>query len=75
MTVYHPNSALGQFKTYEDSTECRCRLNKQRGRLLCYECFAVIPNKLANDLKYARGDEARMEAFDEAKDWLEENGL
>jgi hypothetical protein len=75
MTVYHQNSALGQFTTYLESTICRCRSDKQRGRPLCYDCFKVLDNKLADRLKFARGDEARMEAFDDAKDWLEENGL
>jgi hypothetical protein len=75
MTVYHQNSPLGQFQSYLDSTTCRCRDDKNLGRHLCWKCYRALPEVLSREYDFARSDEDRMEAFDDAKDWLESNGL
>lgn len=76
MPVYHPSSPLGIFTAYFDSTTCRCRDDKYRGQMFCKQCFKALPNEMMRQIQFnSRNDEDRMEAFDEAKGWLETSGL
>ena len=75
MTVYHQNSPLGQFIAYLDPTTCRCRDDKYRGTPFCVECYKALPDDLKLFLRCFTDDESRMEAFDNAKAYLESSGL